>query len=954
MYENKLMELDNVTEGTLPARAWIPYKQAMFLDGEWDFLWSKGKPLSGAENPEKWKSLPVPANWEFHGFGKPNYLNFRYPKALSRRQIPKIKDEENEWGLYRKKFVVEAGYPCKDAILTLEGVRSTYQVWCNGIHLGYAQGSNTPKEFSLESVLREGENELRVLVMKFGVGSYLEDQDMWRLAGIFRPVVIHTICETGLYDCRIEAEPSVDWEQGTMRVTARTRKSAGDKIIVALSDFEEEMELMNVDGVFQGEMKVNAPRCWNAEDPFLYDCKLRVIENQQVVDMTVLRIGFRRVELTAEALKINGRPIMIKGVNRHEFHPEVGHAMSVEMIRKDLELLKRFNVNAIRTSHYPNRAEFYALCDELGFYVMDEANIETHGLRHKIPCNRMEWLPHCADRAVRMMRRDFNHPSVIMWSMGNEAGMGQVFHALKKRMKQEDASRPIHYEGDHKLDVSDVFSTMYSTPMEVEKIGKRQAVKVGYFEQKNLLGLKVNPDQYADKPFLLCEFGHAMMNSLGNFDEYLDAFRRYPHVLGGFIWDFSDQAIRGKQGELFYGGDFVPEDHDGFFCANGIFDANRQPHPSAYEVRHQYQNLWMDEIESGYRIINENSFTDYEEITIRAVWLDEMGNEQVAESVHSLPALSSIELPYPDWRKQGQRRIDFFMMQGEKTLATHQFGQDQSQVLRQSDRSYIDGFQVDSETGCLSSLLVQGEEQLVDPMTLNFDRVETANDWNYGNFYAFLKRESWWEKRAKQLRVTGIKRNGDEVAVEWAHPGFSGLKALYRLEAGKLQITLEGRPKRDMIRFGLSMGLDPKYSIVEWHGRGPWENYEDRKSGAFLGTYRENICDMSTPYLVPMENGNRCDCTVLRLSGNLREEIAISSLGKSFSFSAWNYRKTSLKEWTHLHQVAEEQVCTINLDAAQIGVGGEKPGLLSLHDRYQLPAGKHMILSVEMGGKNEA
>lgn len=951
--QNRVMDIENIAENVLPPRAWMPYKEALVLDGEWDFLWSKGKSIPFDFQPEKWQRIPVPANWEFHGFGKPNYLNFRYPKAFSRHKIPYIRKEENEWGLYRKEFMVGAGYNCRDAVLAFEGVRSVYQVWLNGAYIGFAQGSNTPKEFPVGAILKEGRNELRVLVQKFGIGAYLEDQDMWRLSGIFRPVTLHVLKEDALFDCQIDAEPTEDNREGHLHVRAEVRDPAC-KIFACLPEFEEKCELKREGEYFTGGMIVGNPTCWNAENPSLYECEIQVVKNNSIVDRTSFKIGFRRIELTKNFLKINGKPILIKGVNRHEFHPEVGHAVDIEMIRADLKLLKAYNVNAIRTSHYPNRSEFYSLCDELGFYVMDEANIETHGLRHKIPRSRMEWLPHCEDRATRMIKRDYNHPSIIFWSMGNEAGEGKVFHKLKKTMRTLDSKRPIHYEGDHKLDVSDIFSTMYSTPKEVKQIGVREKVKAGFLEQNHPFGVSIRSSQYADKPFLLCEFGHAMMNSLGNFDEYMAIFRQYSHILGGFIWDFSDQAIRGGKGELLYGGDFVPEDHDGFFCANGIFTADRKPNPAAYEVRHQYQSLWMEETDTGIRLRNEFSFTDYPRLSMKMSWVEQTGLPREKEIQVNLPALSQHDWSYEELGLMDWIQVDFALVDQGQVIASHQFLSKDQVPVRGKGSMRADHFKVNPETGCLSSFVVNGKEQLVDPMRLNFDRVETANDWNYGNFFPVLKRESWWRRQEKKIRVSAYQEEENQVKVVWKHPGFAFLEASYRLTEEGLDIEMRGKPRRDLIRFGLSFGFVPDYQGVRWHGRGPWENYQDRKSGAFEGNYESSLSEFSTAYLVPMENGNRCDCSWVSLKSGENEVLQIQGKNQCFDFSAWHYRKESLQSWTHLHDMKDETVCQVNIDAKQIGVGGEKPGLLSLHDGYRLKSGETMELRVTMGGSDEA
>jgi len=612
-----------------------PYR--LDLSGRWKFQWSPN-PASrpaGFFDPGydtgSWADIEVPSNLELAGYGTPVYRNFGYTSSINKRKIPKIDHSNNPVGSYRRDFKVPSLWQDREVFIRFGGVKSAFYLWINGKFAGYSQGSMNPAEFRITEHLEEGYNTVAVESYKYSDGSYLEDQDMWRLSGIFRPVQL--IAEPGLCIRDFHLLSSLDhacqdafFKVRTSLHNYRAEKAGGFNLRFSLLDengmtaaeetlHREGLSILPGQEQFLGlEMEIKNPLKWTAETPHLYRILLTLTDTRgRLIDVRAANFGFRQVEIFNSQLYINGRPILIKGVNRHEFHPLHGHAVPEEITAEDICLIKRNNINAIRTSHYPNSPWFYDLCDRYGIYVMDETDLETHGLRRKIPGSRPEWKGPCIERLQGMIAGHRNHACVVAWSLGNESGYGSNIKAMKDAALDLDPTRPIHYEGDHVLDTSDFFSLMYAPPREVEKVGRGETVRAGIIEQNQPLGRPVRKNQYRNKPFLLCEYAHAMGNSLGNFFKYMELFEKYPRLTGGFIWDFADQSIlrRTDDGLDFwaYGGDFGDEPNDGYFCGNGIFFADRTPNPALFEVKKVYRDIkvYPVDVEKGHFMV-ENSY----------------------------------------------------------------------------------------------------------------------------------------------------------------------------------------------------------------------------------------------------------------------------------------------------------------------------------------------------------
>lgn len=984
-----------------------PYVQS--LNGVWKFYWSPmpdDRPVGFFQpgvNIDHWDDIRVPSNMELKGYGIPVYRNFGYTRSLSKWRIPGINHEDNPLGSYRRDFVIPAEWKGREIFINFDGVKSAFYLWINGNFAGYSQGSMTPAEFRITPLLKEGVNTVAVEVYKWSDGSYLEDQDMWRLSGIFRDVTLMAVPALTIRDFYIRSELDEKYEDAVLKISAAVHnygeEDARGRLQVTLLDedgYFVEREVhgeaeINVqagsESVFNIETPVKNPGKWSAEIPNLYHVILTLNNpSGEVVEVRRSNFGFRSVEIKDGRLHVNGRPIMIKGVNRHEFHPLHGHAVPLEITEQDIRLIKSNNINAIRTGHYPNSPGFYDLCDRYGIYVMDEADLETHGLRHRIPGSSPDWTDACVDRMVRMVERDKNHPCVIIWSLGNEAGYGENIRRMKKAALKIDRTRPIHYEGDHRLDISDLFSMMYATPRQVEKIGRGEAVRAGILEQNNPFGRRITEKQYHDKPFILCEYAHAMGNSLGNFQKYMDVFEKYPRCTGGYIWDFSDQSIftKTEDGKDFwtYGGDFGERPHNGAFCGNGIVAADRSPHPALYEVKKVYQEIKVHavDLENGIvRVENKYCFLDLG--FVKARWQVTEDGVSLQQGELELPLCmpgetAEVRVPFQgiDIRDDAEYHLqvefalahnepwahagyvvawDQFKLPFEKrrTVIRHASGMEPLRLEETDWIIWVFGSDfsvcVDKENGCITSLVYGEQEFIVSPMIPNFWRVTTCNDAGIGNHIPFLRRDSAWKKAGEKRKVKAIRcRSGKvdpsrvEITVQSrVRFGRKPLLTVYTIHGnGEIDVFNQFVPKKEMDRFGMQFEVPGEFSRMTWFGKGPHETMADRNTGGLIGIHSLPVEEVAHNYLVPQENGNRSEVRWIAMTDEKRESGLIfkDMTGTLLNVSAWPYTMEDLSRANHIHELPRRENITVNIDHKQKGVGGDIPALLVLHDEFKL------------------
>jgi beta-galactosidase len=1017
---------------------WLPYDSAeraaergatpysLSLDGDWDFKWvmgTRGRP-EGFEAPEYdssgWDKIAVPSVWQLRGYGKPYYLAFSYPPAVcdKKGRVPEIDPALNESGFYRRTFTLPQSFEGRQIFLRFGAAKSALYVYVNGHFAGFSKGSMTPAEFDVTRFVRPGSNVVAAQVVRFSDGTYLEDQDMWFFSGIYRSVVLYAEPKTFIRDIYIHTTPDENYEswrfEAEATVVSELEKNKDLTLTLRFRKEPDGGEIRSLTRTFSlgggnacgvaFACDFEKPLLWSAETPCLYSAQA-VLEDAEgnVAEAKNVRFGFRATEIRGGVLLINGRPVKLCGVNRHDFDPDFGWAVPEERFRQDISLMKRANINALRTSHYPDDPRIYDLCDEYGIYVMDEADLESHGVRKQgIPGDDPKWSDACVDRMTRMVLRDRNHPCVFMWSLGNEAGFGSNFALMKKAALALDATRPFHYEGDRDMSVSDVTSRMYPPVDTVEKLGRGEEIKISFID--NLLNKltadnkPLKPEQYRGKPGILCEYAHAMENSLGNFKEYMDLFEKYPTLAGGFIWDFVDQSIRrytpdGSERWL-YGGDFGEEKTDRNFCANGIVSADRTPHPSYFEVKNVYSRIRVKpvDIKSGrVRIQNLYCFTDLSRFAMswRVLKDGRVIFTRIADAPHVGPGQSTeltLELPEEPLDMRAEYLLDIsFNIKDETpwceagyplavsqlTLAAAEAVNEQPENSEASLRETPDAFLITDTglravvsrlTGELSSLDLGSGELLASPMRLNYWRAFTDNDMGYANFkpewskmlmHGVTKWRSATETR--RLRSVAAEESGGRVVVtaEYSVRGCKGaVTTVYEFGGGSLRLRHTVTPASDMLRVGFTFALPEKYGRITWYGRGPHENYCDRKTGAPAAIYSFPAAEMCHNYMRPQENGTRSDVRWMQATDD--EGRGIRLAGSYFDFSAWPYTQEDLQNASHRDELKHRDTITVNFDSEQRGVGGDFPGVANVHEAYLVHRGrKHELNIIISGAKND-
>ncbi len=940
--------------------------------------------------------LEVPGVWQLQGYGMPYYLANTYPPGIGKvaSRIPEIDPDLNEIGVLTRDFTLPAEWEGRRTLIMFEGVKAGMALFVNGVFAGYTQGSFLPAEFDLSDLVQPGVNTLTCVVYRFTDGSYLENQDMWVFSGIFRPVWLHSEPLTAIRDLAVTPVLEPPYVDGELEVQVDVTGDPGAMLELLLrspgTSQWRPVATVAASGPVVEHITVPAAMTWSAETPHLYEVAARLSVAGEVVHVKSTRTGIRSVEIVDEQLRVNGVRIMLKGVNRHDFDPDHGWAVPRHRYREDLLKAKQLNINAIRTSHYPNPQILYDLCDELGLYVMDECDLETHGVRRKnVPGDNPMWTTAVVDRMQRMVLADRNHPSIIMWSLGNEAGEGGPdggnFVTMKRAALAIDDSRPFHYEGDHNPAISDVVSRMYATAEQMATLGRHETLRpAATTKVTNLLFTDdklLTPELLAGRPVLLCEYAHAMENSLGNFAEYIDVFYRYPNMAGGFIWDYVDQSIRRHTAtgdQWLYGGDFDDSPSHRYFCANGILTADRREHPSAREVFWGYRNLVVEAVDphSGrYRLTNRHSFTDAEQFCphVEVLVDGEVVGRTDLEPVRLGPWESMPwHVPVAAAPDRGDVVVRFtFTTRADRpgVPAGTVVAFDEFEVGAPSPRPVVHGtvpvvsgdvvtagpsrLEFDPQDGSLRSWQRDGEEVLAGPLHINYWRALTDNDRGFGNFDRRLQRllvDTSWRDARLSVRQRRVGRAGDTVRVIFGLRGrlFSRALLVYEvLPDGSFIAHHELVPHKAMLRLGFTMLL-PEVQRVRWFGKGPHENYIDRNHGAWTAIHELPLSGMTHDYMRPQENGNRTRVRWLEAIGGSGTLRADDVNGGLLNFTAWPYTQEALDAAEHIHELAHTQQVTLNIDRQQRGVGGDIPGVAALLPAYRMPAGRRYEVTVRM------
>ena len=953
----------------------------MTLNGTWKFNWVKDADSRPTDfwktgfNDKGWDDLQVPAVWELNGYGDPIYVNVGYAwRNQFQNNPPEVPTENNHVGSYRREIVVPASWNGKDIIAHFGSVTSNMYLWVNGRYVGYSEDSKLEAEFDLTPYLKPGQKNLIAFqVFRWCDGTYLEDQDFFRYSGVGRDCYLYARNKKRIQDIRVTPDLDAAYQNGSLSINLDLKGSG--KVDLELVDTQGKQvatATANKSGLVT--MNVENPKKWSAETPYLYTLRASMQGSNEVIPV---KVGFRKIELKGDQILVNGKAVLFKGADRHEMDPDGGYVVSPERMLQDIQIMKQFNLNAVRTCHYPDDNLWYDLCDQYGIYVVAEANIESHGMGYgeKTLAKNPSYKKAHLERNQRNVQRGFNHPSIIFWSLGNEAGDGPNFEQCYKWIKAEDPSRACQYEQARQKEHTDIFCPMYYGYEGMEKYGQRTD---------------------ATKPLIQCEYAHAMGNSQGGFKEYWDLIRKYPNLQGGFIWDFVDQSCRwkGKDGVMIYayGGDFNRFDaSDNNFCDNGLISPDRVPNPHMYEVGYFYQNIWTtpaDLSKGEVNVFNENFFRDLSAYymewqvlkdgkIIRTGRVDDLkiAPQETAKITLNIGKTCTckewlLNVSYKLKNREGLLPAGFTVAKNQLTLNDYkapsmdlknvettnvatvvpQIIDNQYHYLIVKGNNFVAEF--NKQNGYLSKYAVDGTEMLKEgaALTPNFWRAPTDNDMGAGlqNKYAA------WKNPGLKLVSLNSKTENDQIVVNAEYDMKNVSAKLYLTyvinNEGAIKVTQKMTADKNatvspMFRFGMQMQMPKCFETVEYYGRGPVENYSDRNHSTDLGIYRQSVDEQFYSYIRPQETGTKTDIRwwkQLNAGGNGLKVVGDAP----FSASALHYTICSLddgeqKDQRHSPEVQKADLTNLIIDKAQMGLGCVNSwGALPL-PQYMLPYGDY-------------
>ncbi|MWC27519.1 glycoside hydrolase family 2 TIM barrel-domain containing protein [Paenibacillus sp. MMS18-CY102] len=961
------------------AESFAPMAMRHSLNGSWKFSYAV-HPAGRAERFYRldyscagWNTIEVPGHIQLQGYGKPQYVNTMYPwDGHHDIRPPAVPEDDNPVGSYVKTFMLPEGMQGKPVYISFQGVESAFYVWLNGEFVGYSEDSFTPSEFDLSPYIADGENKLAVEVYQRSTGAWLEDQDFWRFSGIFRDVYLYTVPQAHVRDLFVHAELDDTFELGSLRVELKLEGEAAGRVAFELRDAAG-LTVATAEAKEPGatvELTASAGKVlpWSAERPYLYTLFVQVYnEAGQLVAAVPQKVGFRRFEMVDNIMCLNGKRIVFKGVNRHEFNCRRGRAITKEDMLWDIRTIKQNNMNAVRTSHYPNQTLWYELCDEYGIYVIDEMNLETHGSWMKmgvvepswsIPSNKPEWQDIVMDRAISMVERDKNHPSILIWSCGNESYAGEVILNVSNYFRETDRSRLVHYEGVfHNRDydaTSDMESRMYAKPADI----------IAYLEQ--------NPQ----KPYISCEYMHAMGNSVGGMHKYTDLERQYPLYQGGFIWDYIDQVIvkKNRYGVEFlaYGGDFDDRPTDYNFCTDGIVYADRRVSPKMQEVKFLYQNVKLVPDANGVTITNENLFIGTEgyelvyalhrdgEVVYRGTksvyvpagceaYVTLEGFEMAQEAGEYVLHVSFVLNHDEQWAEKGYeiafgQYVYCIEPQQEPALAAGTLrvvNGDVNVGVHGTDFSMM----FSKQAGTLISIRYAEREMIAYPPAPLFWRAMTDNDKGFS--LGFDAAEWFAASLARKCVGMDVSEQAGQVTVTYRYAlAISKDVAVtirYTVLAdGSIKVNAQydgadGLP--DLPAFAVSFKVPADYHHLEWYAMGPEENYVDRQHGARLGVFRNDVADNVAAYVVPQESGNRTGVRRIDLTDDDARGIRITApTGKPVECNISPYTAFELESANHHYELPNVHYTVVTVAGRQMGVGGDDSWGAPVHEEYRIKA----------------
>ncbi len=959
------------------------------LDGNWKFHWSYSsddRPVNFYKDSydlSGWDDIQVPSNWELQGYGTPIYTNITYPFP---KNPPFIDHRHNPVGSYKRTFLLPDRWDNRRVVLHFEAGTSAMYVWVNGVEVGYSEGTKSPVEFDITNYVRNGMNNLAVEVYRWSDGSYLEDQDFWRLSGIDRSVYLIGTDQVRIDDFFIKAGLDEDYRNGifSLDLTVRNYRAEVVSGLLEACIFDADgREVYNTKKSWKTiagtssnvfiESLLKRVNQWSAEDPYLYHLLLSLYDDDgNLIESTSQKIGFRTVELKNSQLLVNGKAVLVKGVNLHEHNHITGHYVDKETMVKDIEVMKAHNINAVRTSHYPHSPMWISLCDQYGLYLVDEANIETHAMgaewqgwfnKSIHPAYLPEWYDAHMDRIQRLVERDKNHPSVIIWSLGNECGNGPVFHDAYKWIKNRDNTRLVQFEQAGENENTDIVCPMYPGMNSMQNYAEKE-----------------NPG----RPYIMCEYSHAMGNSNGNFKEYWDLIRSKPHMQGGFIWDWVDQGLLAKKstGETYwaYGGDLngYQYTHDENFCLNGVVFPDRTPHPGLLEVKHQYQNIHFVPVNLNngeLTVFNEYSFINLNQFNFK--WVLLRNGQKIANGDFDCNVkpgeTKKIKLPLPQVKaiKGAEYLLNVFAFtkkaknlipQGYEVARNEMayncndyfvsnqisdvkpvFKDENSTIILISNNVEV---RISKNTGLVYRMIANGKWLINSELQPDFWRAPTDND--FGN--NMPTRCNIWRTagRNRELKNIKVEEVNNSVVVtadlllrdvesnyqlKYSMFGDGSLKVEVNYKAGSIDLP-------DMPRFGMELCLSSEYNQFSYYGRGPWENYNDRNTASFLGIYSDDVSNQFVPYIRPQENGYKTDIRWLSLTNRDGFGLKVEGLqplsGSALHFCSSDFDPGLTKKQQHSSDVHPRNNVFLHIDLKQCGVGGDNSWGAWSHKQYRL------------------
>lgn len=957
----------------------MPLRQS--LNGTWYFSYAKNPTVRVKDFYKKdfdcrmFDSIEVPGHIQTQGYDRCQYINTMYPwDGTEYLRPPMVSKEYNPVGSYVKYFVLEKNLQDKPVFVSFQGVETAFYVWLNGVFIGYSEDSFTPAEFELTPYLQDGENKLAVEVYKRSSASWLEDQDFWRFSGIFRDVYLYAVPKTHIEDLSVKGTLDNSYKNGKLYLKLKISGHTDCAVKAVLLNAEEKIVFeKNIKGnsICEISGEVENVHAWSAEDPYLYQLYLYVEDQKgNLIEAVPELVGFRTFEMIDKVMHINGKRIVFKGVNRHEFNVRRGRSIKKEDMLWDIEFMKQHNINAVRTSHYPNESLWYRLCDIYGIYLIDETNLESHGSWQKmgecepswnVPGSRPEWKEAVLDRAKSMFERDKNHPSILIWSCGNESYAGTCIEAMSDYFHEKDDTRLVHYEGvfwnrefDH---ISDMESRMYAKPAEIEAF------------------LSNDPK----KPYISCEYMHAMGNSCGGMKLYTDLESKYELYQGGFIWDYIDQSMlrKNEQGEevFAYGGDYDDRATDYEFCTNGIVYADRKISPKAQEVKQLYANVKLTPDENGVLIKNENLFISTEAYTL--VYRMMLDGYPVFESMRNVVVQAQeeqyVKLDYPNIDEPGEYTYEVAMELTEDTIwadAGHEicFGQFVKKVTEEEEQTtkkmqviYGDvnigvkgeGFlaMFSKSEGGLASLQYDGTEYITRAPKTSYWRACTDNDrgakqgfdrsmWLTAGLYQKVI-DVKVEELEEQVRITfeyelpTIPKAYSTISYVMSGDGVVHVHLLYK--------GTEGLP--EIPAFGMDFKLKERYHNFEYYGYGPEENYVDRMEGARLGIFEGTAEENLSNYLIPQECGNRVGTRWLKVTDEYGRGLQFTCEEIPFESSVLPYSAYELENALHQEELPKIHYTWVRILAKQMGVGGDDSWGAPVHEQYRIPSDKNLEIA---------